>query len=111
MRVYKIDTNLTDAQNKELVKNISEEDANFLSSLDIKVSVDLLDQNDKLTTIMVTNILNLEKLKTYFTKVNIDCQIEDITEHFTGEEDENIVTKILEDLTYEDILKSFGVQI
>ncbi len=111
MRVFKIDTELTDSENKALVKNISEDDANFLSSLDIKVSVDLLDENDKLTTIMVTNILNLEKLKTYFTRSNIECQIEDITQHFTGEQDENVVTKILEDLTYEDILKSFGVEI
>jgi hypothetical protein len=111
MRVFKIDTELTDSENKALVKNISEDDANFLSSLDIKVSVDLLDENDKLTTIMVTNILNLEKLKTYFTRSNIECQIEDITQHFTGEQDENVVTKILEDLTYQDILKSFGVEI
>jgi hypothetical protein len=71
MRVYKISTNLTDEQNKDLVKNISEEDENFLATLDIKVSVDLLDEEDKLTSIMDTNILNIEKLKSYFNKTNI----------------------------------------
>jgi len=111
MRVYKIDTNVTDEQNKELVKNISEEDANLLSSLDIKVSVDLLDEEDKLTTIMVTNIINLEKLKTYFSKNNILFEIEDITEEFTQETEEEILYQILEDLTSEDILKKFGVEI
>lgn len=111
MRVYKIDTNVTDEQNKELVKNISEEDANLLSSLDIKVSVDLLDEEDKLTTIMVTNIINLEKLKTYFSKNNILFEIEDITEEFTKETEEETLYQILEDLTSEDILKKFGVEI
>ena len=72
MRVYKINTNLTSQQNKEIVKNISKEDVNFLATLDMKVSVDLLDEEDKLTTILVTNLINLEKLKTYFNKTNIE---------------------------------------
>jgi hypothetical protein len=111
MRVYKINTNLTDEENKNLVKNISEEDAFFLSALDIKVSVDLLDEEDKLTTIMVTNILNLEKLKTYFVKSNIEFTVEDITEFFSSEEDEEKLLDILEDLTTEDILRNFGIEI
>jgi hypothetical protein len=111
MRVYKISTNLTDEQNKDLVKNISEEDANFLATLDIKVSVDLLDEEDKLTTVMVTNILNLEKLKTYFTKANIEFDVEDITEYFSSEEDEESLNKILAEVTAEDIMKTFGVEI
>ncbi len=111
MRVYKISTNLTDEQNKDLVKNISEEDANFLATLDIKVSVDLLDEEDKLTTVMVTNILNLEKLKTYFTKANIEFEVEDITEYFSSEEDEDSLNTILAEVTAEDIMKTFGVEI
>lgn len=111
MRVYKISTNLTNEENKDLVKNISEEDANFLATLDIKLSVDLLDQEDKLTTIMVTNILNVEKLKTYFNKANIEFDVEDITENFSSEEDEEVLTKFLENLTAEDIMKTFGVEI
>jgi len=111
MRVYKISTNLTDEQNKDLVKNISEEDANFLATLDIKVSVDLLDEEDKLTSIMVTNILNIEKLKTFFNKTNIEFDVEDITESFSSEEDEELLIKFLEELTSEDIMKTFGVEI
>lgn len=111
MRIYKIDTGLTDSENKELVKNITEQDAFFLSSLDIKVSVDLLDENDKLTTIMVTNIINLEKLKTYLIKSNLDYQIEDITEHFTSEQNPEKISEIVDNLTTDDILKSLGVEI
>lgn len=111
MRVYKISTNLTNEQNKELVKNIAEEDANFLATLDIKVSVDLLDEEDKLTTVMLTNIITVEKLKTFFNKANIEYDVEDITEYFSTEEDEDVLTPILEELTTEDILKTFGVEI
>lgn len=111
MRVYKIDTDVTNEQNNQLVKNISEEDANMLATLDIKVSVDLLDDEDKLTSIMVTNILNLEKLKSYFSKNNISFEIEDITEEFTQETDEEKLNEILEDISSEDILKKFGIEI
>lgn len=111
MRVYKISTNLTNEQNTELVKNIAEEDANFLATLDIKVSVDLLDEEDKLTTIMVANIITVEKLKTFFLKSLIEYDVEDVTEFFSREEDEDLLTKYLEDLTTEDILKTFGVEI
>ena len=111
MRVATIDVIPEAPSNKDLVKNISEEDANFLATLDIKLSVDLLDEEDKLTTIMVTNILNVEKLKTYFNKANIEFDVEDITENFSSEEDEEVLTKFLENLTAEDIMKTFGVEI
>ena len=111
MRVYKINTNLTSQQNKEIVKNISKEDVNFLSTLDMKVSVDLLDEEDKLTTILVTNLINLEKLKTYFNKTNIEFGVEDITEYFSSEEDEESLNKFLEEITSEDIMKKFGIEI
>lgn len=111
MRVYKISTNLTDERNKHLVKNITEEDSIFLASLDIKASVDLLDEEDKLTSIMITNVLNIEKLKTYFNKSNIESDIEDITEYFSQESDEDKLNEIIDELTTEDILKTFGVEI
>ncbi len=101
MRVYKIETNLTNKENNNLLKNISDEDANILSSLDIKVSVDLLDESDKLTTIMVTNILNLEKLKEFFNRNNILTDIEDITDEFSN----------IDELDQNDILQKFGIEV
>lgn len=111
MRVYKINTNLTDKQNKNLIKNMSDEDANFFTSLDIKVSVDLLDENENITSVMVTNVINLEKLKTYFISKNIEFTVDDITEYFSQEEDEDNLKEILADITSEDILKLFGIEI
>lgn len=99
MRVYKIETNLTSEKNNDLLKNISEEDSQLLRGLDIRVSVDLLDENDNLTTIMVIDILNLEKLKEYFNRFGVQYNIEDISDEF--EDIDNISKDI--------ILNKFGL--
>jgi hypothetical protein len=71
-KVWKLRTNLTDEQNKQIIKNISQEDSNLLSSLDISVSVDLLDEMDMLHTVMVANIITVEKLKLYLYRLDIE---------------------------------------
>lgn len=111
MRVYKLDTNLTDSQNKDLLKNLSEEDANFLATLDMKVSVDLLNEDDELTTVMVCNVINLEKLKTFLTKSEISFEVEDITEEFTNETEDEKIIEFLEEISTEDILLKFGIEV
>lgn len=111
MRIYKIDTNLTDKQNKDLLKNLSEEDANFLATLDMKTSVDLLNEDDELTTVMICNLINLEKLKTFLVKNEITFEIEDITSEFTQETDDEKLVAILEEVTTEDILIKFGIEV
>jgi hypothetical protein len=111
MRIYKLETNLTDKQNRELLKNLSEEDANFLAALDMKTSVDLLNEDDEITTVMVCNLISLEKLKTFLVKNEITFDIEDITEEFTQETDDEKLIEILEEITTEDILTKFGIEI
>mgnify|MGYP001385490915 CR=1 FL=1 len=109
-KVWKLQTNLTDSQNKEILKNISQEDSNLLSSLDISLSVDLLDENEMLHTIMVANIITVEKLKLYLNKLDIEYDFSDITDIFTeGIEDEKIA-EVLSDLTTELVLKKFGIE-
>lgn len=99
MRVYKIETNLTSEKNNYLLKNISEEDSIILRSLDISASVDLLDENDNLTTVMVIDILSLEKLKEYFNRVGVQYNIEDISGEFED------ISNINKDI----ILNKFGL--
>jgi len=111
MRVYKLDTNLTDSQNKELLKNLTEEDSILLSSLDIKTSVDLLNEDDELTTVMVCNVINIEKLKTFLTKNQIKFEVEDITEEFTNETEDEKIIEVLEEISTEEILKKFGLEV
>jgi hypothetical protein len=99
MRVYKIETDLTTEKNNDILKNLSDEDSLLLRGLDIKTSVDLLNENNFLTTIMVTDIINLEKLKDYFTKIGVKYDIEDISDEFED------ITNINE----EEILNKFGL--
>jgi hypothetical protein len=111
MRVYKLDTNLTDSQNKELLKNLTDEESILLSSLDIKTSVDLLNEDDELTTVMICNVINIEKLKIFLTKKEISFDVEDITEEFTSETEEEKILESLEDISAEEILKKFGLEV
>lgn len=111
MRLYKIETNLNGQQNSELLKNMSEEDSKYLTSLYFPVSVDLVNENGLIDTFLVANTINLEKLKRYFVEKNISVGIEDVTEFFTQEKDEQQLNKFFEALTSEDILKVLGVEI
>ena len=111
MRIYKLDTNFTDKQNKDLLKSLSDEDANFLATLDMKTSVDLLNEDDEITTVMVCNVINLEKIKTFLFKNEIKFEIEDITLEFTSETEDEKLIEVLEEITTEDILTKFGIEI
>lgn len=111
MRVYKLSTNLTDEENRNLVLNLSDEETKTLSTLDMSVSVDLLDEDNRLTTVMVSNLINLEKIKSFLNNHSVEFEVEDITEAFSDEKDEETLKEILESLTQDDILKTFGVEI
>jgi hypothetical protein len=111
MRVFKIDTNLTDSQNRDLLKNIADDDVKLLSQLDAQVSIDLLDDNDFLSTVIVCNIINLEKLKSFLSRNQIQFQIEDITSEFTDEVEEEKISEYLKQINSEEILKKFGIEI
>jgi hypothetical protein len=109
-KVWKLRTNLTDEQNKQIIKNISQEDSNLLSSLDISVSVDLLDEMDMLHTVMVANIITVEKLKLYLNRLDIEYDFEDITEIFIEGIENEKIEEVLSELTTELVLQKFGIE-
>jgi hypothetical protein len=109
-KVWKLRTNLTDDQNKQIIKNISQEDSNLLSSLDISVSVDLLDEMDMLHTVMVANIITVEKLKLYLNRLDIEYDFEDITEIFIEGIENEKIEEVLSELTTELVLQKFGIE-
>jgi hypothetical protein len=73
--------------------------------------VDLLNEDDELTTVMVCNLINLEKLKTFLVKNEINFEIEDITSEFTSETEDEKLVEILEEITTEEILTKFGIEV
>jgi hypothetical protein len=98
-RVYVITTDLTVEDNKKLSTNLSEKDQQIMLDLDLKLSVDLVNQEDKITSVIICNQLNLEKMKDFFKKNNVNFTIDDATELFTSEGIE------IEELVEEDIVE------
>lgn len=98
-RVWIIDTNLTEKTNKELSKNLTEKDQSIMLDLDLKLSVDLVNENNFITSVVVCNQLNIEKLKDFFKNNNVIFEIQDSTDLFTNND-----TKV-DDLIEDDIVE------
>lgn len=98
-RVYLINTNLTEESNKDLTKNLSEKDQQTMLDLDLKLSVDLVNENNFITSVVVCNQINLEKMKEFFKSNNVEVDIQDATDLFVTE------TTEVDDLIEEDIVE------
>lgn len=98
-RVYVITTDLTVEANKELTKNLSEKNQQIMLELDLKLSVDLVNEEDKITSVIICNQLNLEKMKDFFKNINVNFTIDDATDLFI--KDESVVDELIE----EDIIE------
>jgi hypothetical protein len=95
--VWIITTDLTENQNKKLIKNLSEDDQKIMSELDLKISVDLIDEEDHITSVMVCNKIDIEKIKEFLTRNNVKWGVEDGTNLFENIEElteDNIIEKM-----------------
>lgn len=100
-RVYLINTNLTEESNKDLTKNLSEKDQQTMLDLDLKLSVDLVNENNFITSVVVCNQINLEKMKEFFKSNNVEVDIQDATDIFVTE----LGLGEVDDLIEEDIVE------
>ena len=100
-KVWKVKTNLTEDQNKKMMSSMTDEDHDLMMSLDLDLSVDVL-EDDKITSFMVCNELNLEKIKSVLFKYNVEFEIVDTTDFFVNGE----VT--IEELSDEYIYEKIG---
>ena len=99
--VWIITTDLTENQNKNLIKNLSDDDQKIMSELDLKISVDLIDDEDHITSVMVCNQIDIEKIKDFLTRNNVKWDVEDGTNLFENIEElteENIIEKMCKDV-------------
>lgn len=101
-KVWKITTGLNQDQNKQLMSNMTEEEHELMTTLDLQLSVDVLEE-DNLTSFVVCNELNLEKLKSVLINHEVPFRVEDTTEFFVNEE-----VKV-EDLSDEYIYEKLGL--
>ena len=88
IKVVKINTDLTIERNDDILKNLSDDDKIFLSDLELYASVDQV--NDGLiTSYLVGNDSNIDKVKQHLDKFNTKYTIDDITSNFKIEDVNN----------------------
>lgn len=97
-RVYVLTTGLTEQLNRDLISNLNEEDQKLMIDLDFKLSVDLVNESNNITSVIICNQINIEKMKSFLSKNNVEFTIEDATEIFTSD-------KNIDDLIEEDIVE------
>lgn len=99
-KIFEVSTNLTVQKNSEFIQNLNDEDRQQILDLDLDLGVDVV-KEDIITSYIICNDLNMEKMKEVLKKHEIEYQVSDVTSQVVSEA--KPIDKILE----EDILKRF----
>lgn len=99
-KVWKIKTNMTEQENKQLMSNMTEEDHELMTTLELRLSIDVI-EDETITSFVVCNELNLEKLKSLLLSHEVKFDVEDTTEFFVN--DEVSVNDLSDDYIYEKL--------
>ena len=84
-KVWKIKTNMTEQENKQLMSNMTEEEHELMTTLELRLSIDVIEE-ETITSFVVCNEINIEKLKSLLLNHNVKFDVEDTTEFFVNEE-------------------------
>jgi hypothetical protein len=101
-KVWKITTNLTEQENTQLLSNMTEQEHEMVATLKLNLSVDVI-ENETITSFVVCNELNLEKLKSLLINHGVQFNVDDTTEFFVTED-----VKV-DDLSQDYIYEKLGV--
>jgi len=101
-KVWKVTTELTEDENKKLMSSMSEDEHQLMMNLELDLSVDVL-EDDKVTSFVICNELNLEKLKSLLMNHNVKFSIVDTTDFFIDDQTN------IEDLSEDSIYEKLGV--
>jgi hypothetical protein len=101
-KVWKITTNLTEQENKQLLSNMTEQEHEMVATLKLNLSVDVI-ENETITSFVVCNELNLEKLKSLLINHGVQFNVDDTTEFFVTEDIK------VDDLSQDYIYEKLGV--
>lgn len=101
-KIFEIKTNLTVQKNSEFIQNLNEEDRAQILDLDLDLGVDVV-KEDLITSYIICNDLNIEKMKEVLKKHQIEHEVSDVTSQLVSD------AKTIEEITGEDILQKFDV--
>ena len=99
-KIFEVCTNLTVQKNLDFIQSLNEEDRKQILNLDLDLGVDVV-KEDIITSYIICNDLNMEKMKEVLKKHEIEYEVSDVTSQVVS--DAKPIDKILE----EDILLIF----
>jgi hypothetical protein len=99
-KIFEVCTNLTVQKNTEFIQSLNDEDRQQILNLDLDLGVDVV-KEDIITSYIICNDLNMEKMKEVLKKHEIEYEVSDVTSQVVS--DAKPIDQILE----EDILKRF----
>jgi len=99
-KIFEVCTNLTVQKNSEFIQNLSEEDRQQILELELDLGVDVV-KEDIITSYIICNDLNIEKMKDVLRKHEIEYEVSDVTSQVVSE------AKPIDQILEEDILQKF----
>ena len=99
-KIFEVCTNLTVQKNTAFIQSLNEEDRQQILNLDLDLGVDVV-KEDIITSYIICNDLNMEKMKEVLKKHEIEYEVSDVTSQVVS--DAKPIDQILE----EDILSIF----
>jgi hypothetical protein len=99
-KIFEVCTNLTVQKNSEFIQSLNEEDRQQILDLDLDLGVDVV-KEDIITSYIICNDLNIEKMKEVLKKHEIEYEVTDVTSQVVSE------AKPIDQILEEDILKRF----
>ena len=100
-KIFEVCTNLTIQKNLEFIQSLNDEDRKQILDLDLDLGVDVV-KEDIITSYIICNDLNIEKMKEVLKKHEIEYEVNDVTSQVVS--DAKTIDQILE----EDILQRFN---
>jgi len=99
-KIFEVCTNLTVQKNLDFIQSLNEEDRKQILDLDLDLGVDVV-KEDIITSYIICNEINMEKMKEVLKKHEIEYEVSDVTSQVVS--DAKPIDQILE----EDILLIF----
>ena len=101
-KIFEVRTNLTVQKNMDFIKGMTEEDRQQILELDLRMGVDLV-KEDIITSYLVCDEINIEKMKEVLKKHQIEYEISDVTDQVVTE------SKTIDQITEKDIFEKFDL--
>jgi hypothetical protein len=101
-KIFEVRTSLTVQKNAEFLKDINEEDRQEILDLDLNMGVDIVKEGT-ITSYIICNDLNIEKMKGILKKNEIEYEVNDVTSQVVSE------GKTIDQVVEEDLLKKFSI--